>query len=236
MDEWPLMSTTTAWSLTIAYVTFATMAPRAFVQTPPMRPVLLTMGYNLVQIMLCSYMCVEAAVRAKRAGYTLVCNPISYDAPVMADLVWLFYVSKLLDFCDTVFIVLAKRWRQLSFLHVYHHSTVFLFYWLNAHYNFDGDVYLTIVLNGGVHVIMYIYYMVAMHTQTIWWKPYLTVLQIVQFVLMISHAATMLYRGESCSNLSPTIMWMYFGYIVTMLCLFSLFFVDSYTNKPPKRL
>lgn len=33
---------------------------------------------------------------------------------------------KVLDFMDTVFIVLKKSWRQLSFLHVYHHCTIFL--------------------------------------------------------------------------------------------------------------
>lgn len=27
---------------------------------------------------------------------------------------------------DTIFIVMKKSWRQLSFLHVYHHCTIFL--------------------------------------------------------------------------------------------------------------
>lgn len=33
---------------------------------------------------------------------------------------------QVLDFMDTIFIVLKKSWRQLSFLHVYHHCTIFL--------------------------------------------------------------------------------------------------------------
>lgn len=33
---------------------------------------------------------------------------------------------QILDFMDTVFIILKKSWRQLSFLHVYHHTTIFL--------------------------------------------------------------------------------------------------------------
>ena len=44
----------------------------------------------------------------------------------MANVLWLFYMSKILDFMDTVFIVLGKKWEQLSFLHVYHHTTIFL--------------------------------------------------------------------------------------------------------------
>ena len=34
--------------------------------------------------------------------------------------------KQILDFMDTIFIVLKKSWRQLSFLHVYHHCTIFL--------------------------------------------------------------------------------------------------------------
>jgi len=30
------------------------------------------------------------------------------------------------DFMDTIFIILGKKWNQLSFLHVYHHVTIFL--------------------------------------------------------------------------------------------------------------
>lgn len=44
----------------------------------------------------------------------------------MANVLWLFYMSKILDFMDTLFIVLGKKWEQLSFLHVYHHTTIFL--------------------------------------------------------------------------------------------------------------
>ena len=111
--------------------------------------------YNIAQVMLCSYMCIEAVIVAKRSNFNLVCN--SYDAknPPMANVLWLFYASKVLDFVDTFFIVIGKKWKQLSFLHVYHHTTIFLFYWLNLHVNYDGDIYLTIVLNGAIHTIMY---------------------------------------------------------------------------------
>ena len=47
---------------------------------------------------------------------------------------------------------------------------------MNAGY--DGDVYLTIVLNGFIHTVMYTYYFVSMHTKDIWWKKYLTLMQV----------------------------------------------------------
>ncbi|CAM9324443.1 unnamed protein product, partial [Laminaria digitata] len=80
---------------------------------------------------------------------------------------------------DTLSIVLKKSWRQLSFLHVYHHCTIFLVYWFTVSAFYDGDVYLTIVLNGFIHTVMYTYYFVSMHTKEIWWKKYLTVMQVL---------------------------------------------------------
>ena len=83
--------------------------------------------YNIVQIMLCSYMCIEAGVRAYDAGYTLMpCNAFNHENPPIAFIVYVFYLSKILDFMDTVFIILEKKWKQLSFLHVYHHTSIFL--------------------------------------------------------------------------------------------------------------
>lgn len=52
------------------------------------------------------------------------------------------------------------------------------FYWLNVNAGYDGDVYLTIVLNGFIHTVMYTYYFVSMHTKDIWWKKYLTLMQV----------------------------------------------------------
>lgn len=48
----------------------------------------------------------------------------------IADAVWWYYFSKLLEFCDTFFFILRKKDEQLTFLHVYHHSTMFSFWWI----------------------------------------------------------------------------------------------------------
>ena len=37
-------------------------------------------------------------------GYSLVCNKFDAVAPPMANVLWLFYISKVLDFMDTFFI------------------------------------------------------------------------------------------------------------------------------------
>ncbi|GBM60879.1 Elongation of very long chain fatty acids protein 1 [Araneus ventricosus] len=43
--------------------------------------------------------------------------------------VWLLFLLKHLELIDTVFFVLRKKFNQVSFLHVFHHSAVILIYW-----------------------------------------------------------------------------------------------------------
>ena len=83
--------------------------------------------YNILQVMLCSYMCIEAGIRAWDAGYSIIPgNPFNQQNPPIGFVLYVFYISKVLDFMDTVFIILEKKWKQLSFLHVYHHTSIFL--------------------------------------------------------------------------------------------------------------
>ena len=84
-------------------------------------------AYNMIQMMLCSYMCIEAGVRAYSAGYSILpCNKFNTSDPPIAFILYVFYISKILDFLDTFFIIAEKRFKQLSFLHVYHHTSIFL--------------------------------------------------------------------------------------------------------------
>lgn len=39
---------------------------------------------------------------------------------------------QVLDFFDTFFIIFRSKWTQFSFLHIYHHFSIFLTYWLVA--------------------------------------------------------------------------------------------------------
>jgi len=186
--------------------------------------------YNIIQVMLCSYMCIEAGVQAFKSGYTLLpCQAFNHKNPPIGFILYVFYLSKILDFADTFFIIAEKRWAQLSFLHVYHHFSIFLFYWLNVSVGYDGDVYLTIVLNGLIHTIMYTYYFVSLHTKEIWWKSALTIGQMVQFILMNLQAGFLLITG--CKSFPPRITEAYLYYIVTLLALFFHFFLQSYIFK-----
>lgn len=230
-----------AFTVALAYVLFVVFGSKFMANRDPIDPYPIKFFYNVSQIMLCAYMTIEAVFLAYRNGYGLnVCVGYNQENPAIANLLWLFYISKIWDFWDTIFIVLGKKWRQLSFLHVYHHTTIFLFYWLNANVFYDGDVYVTIVLNGFIHTVMYTYYFICMHTKVkgtgeaipIWWKPYLTILQLIQFVTMMSQGTYLVING--CDTLSIRITATYVVYILSLFFLFAQFFVQSYM-KPKKK-
>lgn len=246
--DWPFASFDVALAIALAYFVFVVvgatigkMLPEPAIKKDGEKPkedksffgtvmYALKFVYNIVQIMLCSYMCIEAVMLAYRNNYTLLpCEPFDHKDPKVANLLWLFYISKILDFCDTFFIVMGRKWKQLSFLHVYHHISIFLFYWLNLNVGYDGDVYLTIVLNGFIHTVMYTYYFVSMHADKIWWKSALTLSQMVQFVTMNAQAAYLI--GTGCTLYPPNIIKAYLIYIVSLLVLFMNFFIKSYLTK-----
>jgi elongation of very long chain fatty acids protein 4 len=54
----------------------------------------------------------------------LPCNAFKQRDPVISNVLYLFYLSKILDLMDTFFIIAGKKFRQLSILHVYHHISV----------------------------------------------------------------------------------------------------------------
>jgi hypothetical protein len=239
---WLLTDFPTAFNIALAYFTFVVIGTGIMkLGVPAIDPYPIKFVYNVSQIMLCAYMTIEAALLAYRNNYTVMpCNDYSQNNPPIANLLWLFYVSKVWDFWDTIFIVLGKKWRQLSFLHVYHHLTIFLFYWLNSRVNYDGDIYLTIALNGFIHTVMYTYYFICMHTKVpetgkslvIWWKSSLTLMQLFQFVTMMSQGGYLL--STQCPKISLRITAAYVTYILSLFFLFAQFFVASYMTKPKK--
>jgi len=241
-EGWWLCDFRSAITVAIIYVTFVLVGSTVMKSgVPAIDPYPIKFVYNVSQIFLCAYMTIEAGFLAYRSGYSWVpCNAFDKTDPPLANLLWLFYISKVWDFWDTIFIVLGKKWRQLSFLHVYHHTTIFLFYWLNANVMYDGDVYLTILLNGFIHTVMYTYYFICMHTKDpktgkslpIWWKSSLTSFQLLQFTLMMSQATYLVFHG--CDQLSLRVTIVYFVYILSLFFLFAQFFVQSYLTPKKK--
>jgi len=91
-----------------------------------------------------------------------------------------FYLSKYYELLDTVFLVL--RGRPLSFLHTFHHTVVVLVCWLAVH-DAQAMGWITVLNNTFVHIFMYYYFGATVSGQKLWWRPWVTRIQILQFVL-----------------------------------------------------
>jgi elongation of very long chain fatty acids protein 4 len=185
--------------------------------------------YNTTQVVLCGWMVYAAIAEHRRRGLQLVCNVHNLAEDGMAFVLHIFYLSKVLDFADTVFMIVKGNWHQVSFLHVYHHTSIFLVYWLNANVSYDSDIYFTIVLNGIIHFIMYGYYLATTFNVVVpvFLKKLITNSQLIQFCCMEGQGACLLF-GNCAFPRNVTILYM--SYIVTMLVLFLDFKRKAYSS------
>lgn len=51
--------------------------------------------------------------------------------------------------------------RQVTLLHVYHHASISFIWWMITNTAPGGDAYFSAALNSFVHVVMYLYYLLA---------------------------------------------------------------------------
>ncbi|KAG4099502.1 GNS1/SUR4 membrane protein [Neocallimastix lanati (nom. inval.)] len=111
-----------------------------------------------------------------------VCAPQAYTQRLEV-LYYCNYLVKYYEFIDTVFLALKKK--KLDFLHLYHHGMTMFICWCQL-YGHATITWGPVAINLFVHVIMYYYYArTTIIKKRVWWKQYLTTLQIVQFVIDI---------------------------------------------------
>ncbi|KAK7871575.1 hypothetical protein R5R35_010372 [Gryllus longicercus] len=132
----------------------------------------------------------------------------------------LYFYNKLFDLLDTLFFVLRKKFDHISFLHVYHHAFMCFGVWLGAKYHPGGNTTTIGIANGLIHVMMYSYYQLALLGYTVWWKKYLTQMQIIQFVIVFIHNFAVFFV-KSCN----------YGLFITLLTLAqAIYFIYMFTN------
>ncbi|XP_026032706.1 elongation of very long chain fatty acids protein 4-like [Astatotilapia calliptera] len=115
----------------------------------------------------------------------------------VAGALWRYFISKGIEYLDTVFFILRKKFNQVTFLHVYHHCSMFTLWWIGIKWVAGGQSFFGAHMNAMIHVLMYLYYGLASCGPKIqkylWWKKYLTIIQMIQFHVTIGHTALSLY-------------------------------------------
>ena len=140
-----------------------------------------------------------------------------------------YWLSKLYELLDTVFMILRHRGRQISFLHVFHHSSItMLADW--AYFIAPIPAVAPILaMNSTIHVVMYGYYFLTalrpLHDFT--WKKRITQMQILQFLLGIAQSVVgYLYHGFCVYSIM---------YGFSMLVLFANFYYQAFILKKRSR-
>ncbi|GBN11928.1 Elongation of very long chain fatty acids protein 7 [Araneus ventricosus] len=94
---------------------------------------------------------------------------------------------------ETVFFVLRKKQNQLSGLHIMHHSAICVLVWWFMRNPTRTGFYFPIMMgiNMAVQCVIYTYYGLSSlgphMAKYLWWKKYLTALQIGQFVFGMAY-------------------------------------------------
>lgn len=194
--------------------------------------------YNLSMV-LCSVWFASAVLSRTylNGGYSLICQGIDFDARdentmAVLSLLWWYTMVRIGDFIDTFFFVLRKKDSHVSFLHVVHHVLVVFNCWYGLTYGTDGQSALAIIVNASVHAIMYSYYFLSLLGPAIqkylWWKRYLTQVQLVQFVVLFLHACIPFVRNCGYPRVNAcVILWQY----ILFFGLFMRFYLDTYKSK-----
>lgn len=112
---------------------------------------------------------------------------------------------------------------------MYHHSSIVILADLGYHhYPWPATTFL-LSLNSLIHVFLYMYYGQAAldSNQKPSWRRYLTMLQILQFVLGLIHCTWgYLYHGFCIYGIM---------YGITMISLFSNFYYQAFIRKRPEK-
>ncbi|KAF6198164.1 hypothetical protein GE061_007911 [Apolygus lucorum] len=167
--------------------------------------------------------------------YSLKCQPVDYGQDRytirMVHVCWWYYFSKFTEFMDTIFFVLRKKNEHISTLHVIHHGCMPMSVWFGVKFTPGGHSTFFGLLNTFVHIVMYSYYLLSAlgpHMQRfLWWKKYLTSLQMAQFVAIMVHAFQLLFID---CNYPKAFVWWIGMHAVMFFFLFKEFYNQSYNG------
>ncbi len=188
--------------------------------------------YNAFCVALSAFMTVTIFIETQRLGYTWFNNYIdeSIRARNLAKALSIFYLSKYPELLDTVIMAIKGNTRQISFLHIYHHTSVILIFYTVISSSPYSEAYFCALQNCAVHTLMYSYYLLTSMKTGVFFtskiKKYMTMIQMV-FSIHVDSICTqcgsksvlllrLLYRTIQWVSYRPMLFyfWIYDEFIV----------------------
>ncbi|KAK3599820.1 hypothetical protein CHS0354_022386 [Potamilus streckersoni] len=235
--DWFLMSSPwPSFFICIVYVVIVSQGPKIMSNRKPLELRNVLMVYNICMVALSTYCFIEFLLSGWLAGYSLGCQPVDYSrspqALRMANVCWWFFFSKFIELLDTFFFIVRKKFNQVSFLHVFHHGIMPISWWFGVKFVPGGFGTFHSLLNSFIHLVMYAYYGLSAlgpaYQKYLWWKKYMTSMQITQFILVVIHSSQLLFID--CQY--PIIFVYWIGlYAFIFLILFADFYRKSYKKQ-----
>ncbi|XP_072940633.1 very long chain fatty acid elongase 7-like [Epargyreus clarus] len=213
VDEWYIMRTPLpVFAIWLSYIIFVLKLGPAYMKNrPPFKLRKVLVAYNVVQVIVSCYIFQMGCKLLLRNGLIhQVCLSDSKDLQRdVLDSYYYYLLAKLSELVETIFFVLRKRYRQVSFLHVYHHSLALIFTWVMIKYD-PSEISLFIgTINSFVHIIMYSYYALSAFprlTKYLWWKAYITKLQLSYLKKNVNTSNDVKYSGKEKKNITEDYM------------------------------
>ncbi|XP_047354504.1 elongation of very long chain fatty acids protein 7-like [Vespa velutina] len=196
--------------------------------------------YNIFQILANSIIVYMFLDGGWYENIFIYCVPLIYSTDPssmkIALAIWYTMILKMIDLIETGIFVLRKKNNQISFLHVYHHITTAFLAWLCIRFYAAGMAASISMLNCSVHVIMYAYYFLSslgpeIQKLILPYKPILTIIQMVQFVILLIYLLQTFLPDCKVPKLASFIM---FINLIINLLLFLNFYMKTYKNSKTK--
>ena len=146
--------------------------------------------YNAGLVALSAFMVLTVVVESSRLGYSWFNNPVDETpkALPLAKALSIFYLSKFPELLDTVIMAIKGNTRQISFLHVYHHTSIIVIWFCIIYCTPYSECWFSAFQNSFIHTLMYSYYLMTSMQVGVFFtrrlKKYMTQMQMVILMLI----------------------------------------------------
>ncbi|RTG83963.1 elongation of very long chain fatty acids protein 7 [Schistosoma bovis] len=168
--------------------------------------------YNFTMVIFFIYLSISSLIVIRQLNYGLGCielpDPNDKRTDDLVYYGYLYFISKFIEMLDTVFFLYRGKVDQVTFLHVFHHASMPPSVWWGLKYAPAAIGYY----------------------QYLWWKNYVTLIQLIQFLWFIIHQGQFITFNYHCNfpKIFPIIVCLY---SFLFFILFLNFYIKAYWKK-----